>query len=500
MDRKVLLIGLDCAPPELLFDRFLPDLPNIRSLLESGIYGDLKSTVPPITVPAWMSMATGKDPGTLGFYGLRNRTDHSYGRMAIASSRLVREDTLWDILSAAGKRVILVGVPQTYPPRPLNGCMVTSFLTPDTDSPYTYPADLKAEIERVADGYVLDVRDFRTEDKAGLLRQIYEMTEKRFRVARHLMQTRPWDFLMHVEMGTDRIHHGFWRFLDEDHRKYDPRSEFRHAIRDYYRYLDREIGDLVALAGDHTAILLVSDHGAKRIDGGICVNEWLVREGYLRLKTEPVAPAPLDDLEIDWSGTAAWGAGGYYARIFLNVAGREPQGTVPPEAYESVRDELACRLAAIPDPEGRPLPTRVFKPQEIYRTCNGVPPDLIVYFGDLLWRSVGTVGGGCIHTLENDTGPDDANHAQQGVFVLYDGASGNGNRLSDLDIQDVAPTVLSLMQLPIPGDMPGRPVVAGSSAERSDSGPEGGQSGSEDVYSEEEKAALEDRLRALGYL
>ena len=134
MSRKVLVIGLDSAPPELIFHRFVDDLPNIRSLLDSGPHGELNSTIPPITVPAWMSMMTGKDPGTLGFYGLRNRTDRSYSRMAIANSRLVRDDTLWDILSRAGRSVILVGVPQTFPPKPVNGCMITSFLTPDTSS------------------------------------------------------------------------------------------------------------------------------------------------------------------------------------------------------------------------------------------------------------------------------------------------------------------------------------------------------------------------------
>jgi predicted AlkP superfamily phosphohydrolase/phosphomutase len=136
------------------------------------------------------------------------------------------------------------------------------------------------------------------------------MTEKRFKVTRHLMQTRPWDFVMHVEMGTDRIHHGFWRYLDETHRKHDPHSEFCHAIRDYYRYLDREVTTIIDLAGPETAVFIVSDHGAKRIDGGICINEWLMREGYLTLKKQPNTPTALEDLEIDWSKTTAWGAGG----------------------------------------------------------------------------------------------------------------------------------------------------------------------------------------------
>ena len=500
MNRKALIIGLDCAPPELVFDRFLDDLPNIRSLIESGVHGDLNSTIPPITVPAWMCMATGKDPGTLGFYGLRNRVDYSYGPMAIANSSLVKEKTIWDILSSAGKKVILVGVPQTYPPKPVNGCLVTSFLTPDNSSNYTYPEELKAEVETVSDGYVLDVRNFRTDNKAELLEQIYEMTRKRFLVTRHLMQTRPWDFVMHVVMGTDRIHHGFWRFLDETHRKHDPNSPFKNAIRDYYRYLDKEIGELISLGDSETAVLLVSDHGAKRIDGGICVNEWLIREGYLALKSYPGKPVQLEDAEVDWENTRAWGAGGYYARIFLNVSGREPLGTILPEDVESVQTELAEKLSSIPDSDGNPLDTKVYKPLDVYQTVSGIPPDLIVHFGDLNWRSIGTVGGNEIHTLENDTGPDDANHAQQGIFVLRDGKHIETARRAGMDIKDVAPTLLGLMGQRIPTDMQGTSVILDSDSYASVILDNTQADEPEDVYSEEEKKLLEDRLKSLGYL
>jgi predicted AlkP superfamily phosphohydrolase/phosphomutase len=291
---------------------------------------------------------------------------------------------------------------------------------------------------------------------------------------------------MMVEMGTDRIHHGFWHFMDREHRKYEP-GKYEHAIRDYYKYLDEEIGELVGLAGPETVVVLVSDHGAKRIDGGICVNEWLVREGYLKLNAVPESPVPLDQAAVDWASTVAWGAGGYYARIFMNVKGREPQGAVDPADYERIRGELAERLMAIPDEKGHPIPTKVFKPQEIYRACNGVPPDLIVYFGDLFWRSIGQVGGGTIHTFENDTGPDDANHAQYGIFILNDRSGRPGHRVEGLHLRDVAPTVLHLMGQLVPEDMTGR-VIAGEDTKE-------GQ-----VYTAEEEEIIQKRLADLGYL
>ena len=130
--RRVMIIGLDCAAPELVFDRWLNDLPNLRSLYEDGSHGELRSCDPPITVPAWSVMMSSKSPGRLGVYGFRNRADHSYDRYSIANSLAIKEDRLLEILSHKGKRSIVIGVPGTYPPKPLNGTMVTDFLTPDT--------------------------------------------------------------------------------------------------------------------------------------------------------------------------------------------------------------------------------------------------------------------------------------------------------------------------------------------------------------------------------
>jgi predicted AlkP superfamily phosphohydrolase/phosphomutase len=457
-EKRVLVIGLDCATPQLVFERWREHLPTISGLMERGAYGLLQTIVPPITVPAWTSMMTSKNPGRLGFYGFRNRGDYSYEKLVFANSKYVKEDTVWDILSRHGRPVVVLGVPQTYPPKPVNGCLVTCFLTPSTESEYTYPPDLKQEINEAVGGYVLDVENFRTDDKESLLEEIYAMTANRFELARYLMEHKPWDFFMVVEMGIDRIHHGFWKYFDTEHPKYEPGSPYESAIFDYYRYVDDEVGRTLDLLDDRTAVLIVSDHGAKRMDGGICFNEWLIREGYLRLKQQPDRVKRLEPGDVDWAHTKAWGEGGYYGRLFLNVKGREPSGTIPPEDYEKVRDELKRRLEAIEDPEGRKIGTRVFKPQEIYPEVKGIAPDLIVYFGNLDWRSVGSIGLGTVHTFENDTGPDDANHAEYGIFIMYDPGGGPKGKLEGLKLIDCAPTVLRLLGVDIPGDMEGKAI------------------------------------------
>ena len=432
---RLALIGLDCADPDLLRD-LLPQLPTLSALVEEGSFGHLRSVDPPITIPAWMSMMTGVDPGKFGVYGFRNRADYSYTGLRIATSAAFRAETVWDVLGRHGLRSILLGIPGTYPPKPVRGILVSGFLAPGTDSAYTYPAALRDEISRVVGEYILDVRGFRTDDKPWLIEELRRMTERRFALARHLVMHHDWDFFGMVEIGTDRIHHGLWSHYDKAHRKYDPTSPFHDAIPAYYRLIDSEIARLLDAMPADTRVLIVSDHGAQRMEGGIGINEWLIQEGYLTLRDYPDKPTRMGELIeaglVDWSRTVAWGEGGYYGRVFLNVAGREPEGIVPPGDYDRVRAELAAAIAAIPDEDEKPIGTRVLRPEELYSEVNGIPPDLFVYFGDLRWRSIGTVGWNRIHFHENDTGPDDANHAPYGILISRPGDTKTGRSLLEI--------------------------------------------------------------------
>jgi predicted AlkP superfamily phosphohydrolase/phosphomutase len=453
-----MIIGLDCAAPKILFDDMRSELPVISGLMERGVWGELESCDPPITVPAWSCMMSSKDPGTLGFYGFRNRKDHSYDGMTFATNEKMKHDRVWDILSRDGRHVVVLGVPMTFPPRQVNGEMISCFLAPSIESRYTYPEELRDEIAETVGEYMVDVPNFRTDEKERIMRDIKEMTRRRFALARHLRDTRDWDFLMMVEMGTDRLHHGFWRFYDHDHPDYQPGTRWEEEFRAYYRSVDAEIGQLIEGLDDDTAVLVVSDHGAQSMVGGIQVNEWLQREGYLRLAEQPDGVIPIGQATIDWPNTRVWADGGYYSRIFLNVRGREPEGTVDPADYEALRDELIAKLEALGDEQCNPIGTRVFRPQELYHEVNGVAPDLICYFGNLTWRSIGSLGDGRIQVRENDTGPDDANHAKMGVYVM----AGPGMPTAAPEratLFDIAPTVLTAMGYQVPADMQGRSLV-----------------------------------------
>lgn len=495
MSKRVCVIGLDCAAPELVFDRYREYLPTFQRIMASGPHGPLESIIPPITVPAWMCMMTGKDPGTLGIYGFRNRKNHTYHALEFAGSHMVHEPAIWDVAGENGLESLVIGVPLTYPPKPIRGALVSDFLAPDTSSNYTYPSSLREEIAENIGDYILDVRDFRNRDREDLLSEIYAMTDRRFALARHLMNARPWNLSIMVEMGTDRMHHAFWRYMDSEHPLHEPGHPFANAIRDYYIYLDGKIASFIEALDEETTLLIVSDHGAKRMIGGFCFNQWLIAEGYLVLKKNPEGETKFSPDLVDWKRTRAWGDGGYYGRLFLNIAGREPQGIVTPEEVEELKTELTMKLEALPDDHGRLMGTKVYRPERVYSSIKGVPPDLIVYFGDLYWRSVGSLGHPTFWTHTNDTGPDDANHAQKGIFLM--------SRISDLkgvttpadtgwrdglSIFDVAPTALSALGLKAPEGM-GRRSVNSPSAQSADS-----------AYSQEEEAELARRLEELGYI
>lgn len=458
---RVAVIGLDCYDPTLCFERWIDRLPCLRGLMERGRYGTLVSSMPPVTVPAWSCMTSGKDPGTLGIYGFRDRKSRNYGDWTISTSLRVKEPRLWDILTQSGRESIILSVPGTYPiTRPIKGCLVTSFLTPSTTDPkiqYTSPPSLAREIERLVGEYMVDVRMTRGADKKEVLEQIYEMTRRRFKVAGYLIKSCPWDLFFMVEMGPDRIHHAFWSFMDPDHRNHRPGHPLEHAIRDYYVYLDGEIARLIELFDlANTHLWLVSDHGARLLKGSILINQWLYEQCDLAFKTPPMGRVNFDESLVDWPRTRAFAAPGYYGQIFINVRGRDPEGSVAPEEYDACRDGLIARLEAMTGPDGRPLGNKCYKPDKIYKRCNNVPPDLIIIFGDLAWRCSGWVGGEDFFAnaprpqlfhYDDEAAAEDANHAQNGMYLITGPGVRAEGRQDGMSIYDVAPTILAQLGL-----------------------------------------------------
>jgi predicted AlkP superfamily phosphohydrolase/phosphomutase len=455
---RVLAIGLDSVPPTLLFERFLPRMPHVQELLKRSTYGTLLSTDPPITVPAWAVMWSGMDPGTLGIYGFRHRRPGTYWDNYIPSSRTLLQPQVWDRLSRMGKRVCVMGMPPGYPPPRVNGVYISDFMTPDKATDFVSPPELLEEIQRVSGGYEFDVT-FRADDRDRIGAQLTQMTRKHFAVARHLWAKEKWDFFAMHEIGPDRLHHTFWKYFDTKHPRYEENPKFRAVVEEYYTMLDTEIGLLLEAVPHDVRVLLLSDHGSQAMAGGFCINEWLIQKGYLTLKgPRPPAGTPIEKATIDWSKTRAWGAGGYYARIFYNIKGREPEGVLAPADVPKFEAELGDGLRAIRRPDGASLEADVKTPRAVYREVRGDAPDLMVYFGKVDWRSAGTVGYDTLFLAENDTGPDDSVHSFDGLYSITDPKVGAGTRGPTEKLIDIGPTVLSLMGVEVPSNVQGRPI------------------------------------------
>src|SRR6266853_303095 len=224
------------------------------------------------------------------------------------------------------------------------------------------------------------------------------------------------------------------------------------------------------------------------LDGGCAVNAWLIKEWLMVLNHDmPTEVTPFAKLKVNWAKTKVWSEGGYYARVFFNVEDREPRGTIPAAQYESFRDEIKQKFLELKDDKGQPLNSLVFKPEQIYRNVRNVAPDLIVHFGGLYWRSIGTVGHSKIYVQENDTGPDGCNHAQYGMFILAAPNCSLNGEYEGARLLDMAPTLLDLAGYEIPETMQGQSLVAGMEKKSSNSGDEG-------------ERILHDRLAGLGYV
>jgi len=267
---------------------------------------------------------------------------------------------------------VIVGVPLTYPPKRLNGIIVSCLLTPSDAKVFTYPLNEGDNIKHYAqpNRYCFDVNDFRSISKDQLRYEAFDMTKTRFRVVRQLMKEQIWDLFIVAEVGLDRLLH---RFLKDALGEGD--DHYKYVLLEYLQLVDKEIGVLLNNLIDrkNTAVLVVSDHGAVPMDGGFCLNDWLITHGYLAMRQNGKKKKGLSLEEINWDKTLAWGAGGYYGRIFLNLKDRETKGIISQDEKEKVTARLINDL----EMDGKEIGLIGLKPQQVYEKSNGIAPDIM---------------------------------------------------------------------------------------------------------------------------
>jgi len=553
---RTLVIGIDGAT----FDQIIPlvkegRLSHIGALLEQGSWGPLRSTIPPVTAPAWSSFMTGVNPGRHGIYDFRYRDTGTY-ELRTNNLTMNRAPTLWEVLSRHDRRSCLINIPASWPPRPINGFWVTGILTPADATTYTHPPELTEQIRRAIPDYeVWPASVFHpTGREREFLRAIEELTWKRVELFRFLQTLAEWDTAMVVFMGADQVQHAMWHYQDPTHPQYDPDApaEFRDAIAHTYEVIDAAVGALLAEAGQDINVFLVSDHGFGPLDDWFHINTWLIQEGLMVVKPHvksrlkhllfSLGITPLNLYErslrlrlnravahatrhrreetfallrrlfvsfddVDWSRTVAYSIGNA-GPIFINLAGREPQGCIPPERYDETLEMVAERLRRITDPRtGRPLVTEIVFGKDVYAgpyASNG--PDITVFMRDMRVCAYGNTQFSSHRWLTPVYGRTGW-HRMDGILVAAGPGIRQGEQVAGARLWDVYPTILALMDVPIPAGLDGQPLLsllrdAVRERIRYDSqGLEQYYQGEERMgYSVEEEEMMERHLKGLGYV
>lgn len=542
--RRVLVIGLDGGSFNVL-DPLMQQgiMPNLQSIAQEGVRGTLKSTIPPVTGPAWVSFLTGKNPGKHGVFDFVKRAPGGPGREIVTVSD-IKGHTLWTLLGHYGRKSGLLNVPVTYPPPAVDGFVVPGLLTPGKDPGFTYPSSVASELENLVDDYMIDVKWQHYDDgeEERLLTDLVTATQQKKEAALHLFRKFPWDLGVVVFEGPDRLQHALWSyFRPPDSASDSPRAKMIHeGIVDFYRALDSAIGDVKALADEKTTLIVMSDHGFGSLDSRFYINRWLKLRGWLTLKSgrgtavraksvarwlirrtgftqkrfSEIKRKRMDRKnvygflhEIEWLRTRAYAASNTEQGIYLNVAGREPHGVISPgQEYLETREKLLDELRELKHPEtGEPMVTELYKREDIYEgPFRELAPDIVFVLND----------GSCLanvrlrnHLYEKMGDALGAGtHRYSGILMARGPDIRTGSEIDGASIIDVAPTILYLLGVPIPEDMDGGPLknlFAGNRFEQEPPSfvePPPLSQGSEAVLTDEEAEKVKDQLRGLGYL
>jgi len=467
----MLVVGLDgaCWP---LIEEWIKngELPNIKKLRGSGVWGDLESTIPPVTCPAWKCYSTGKNPGKLGVFWW-NEIDLKEKKIRPASALKFKSKEIWDYLNAYGFKTGIIGMPLTYPPKKVDGFMIAG--GPDAGTKgYAYPKGVEEYLRKR--GYKVHpyaVFAGEVKEDGPEVKEILEVIKMRFEIAKELTEMYPVHFLQVTSFYINGpLQHFFYNGT---------------PVKKAWKLVDKEIG---RLAKDFTYTMIMSDHGTSFMRKNVYINAWLKKEGYLyrhRTLSEILVDLGitiqniaylLDKIKlknflakfellrklgeklpentglrrglggeatlegVDWKKTKA---------IAL------PQGPIyipTKENYEELRNELIEKLKKLKDPEtGKNVFQGIYKREEIYwGPYVNKAPDIMVLDDDEYHNR-----GGLLNKEIFGTSEWKGNNARYGLFLLNGPGIKKGEKIPHIHIYDLAPIVLTLFGIKPPEDMDG---------------------------------------------
>jgi len=474
---RVLVIGLDGATPEIMFKLAEKgDLSNIKDLISHGAYGKLKSTIPPLSPTAWASLATGVNPGKHGIYGYsvsRNVYEEGFPRISLENMGVY---TIWELASLYGKKVCVISYPFTYPPKPVNGILLSGMGAPRSRN-FVYPAELeKFLVDEI--GYYPDYdRKCLTDEK------LYDEEMNRYisgvhRAAKHFLQHFDWDLLVAVFVEPDTAQHFFWHRMDK--------------ILKCYVEMDHIVGDLVKIArsiDEKTHIFIISDHGGRPLNKLVVLNNWLIKEGWLKLRKRALSeilrkfginrenikrilervrlskivketglkaswlPSKTKGIwDIDWDKTLAY-AHQTYGQIFINYDKVKTR-----EDIIRLANQIANKLKDLTDPEdGQLIVKEIYLKHQIFSGSRAYDaPDIYVVPNDgydfIAFHPQSDMNSLILQSPRSGT------HSQEGI-IICNGPGIKKGLCIDASIVDIAPTVLYLLDIPIPTYIDGKPLL-----------------------------------------
>lgn len=500
--RRVMVIGLDGAT----FDLIKPwveegKLPNFKKLLLEGCHGVLESTTPSATIPAWPSFFTGCNPGKHGFYDFFKERSNSYDMtVELHPSKAVKQPTLWQILSDFDKKVALLSIPGTYPPKRVNGFMVTGLLTPPNVK-FTYPPEFQDELKEKIGGYNLFFSVLSAKNPDILLEDLEKTLFNRVKAVEYIWKEKRPDFLMMVDNGTDRAEHELWKFIDIKNPLYDPDEvkRFGNPLLKYYQTVDKTLERIRDMLDEDTILIIMSDHGQGPLRKFVNLNMFLIKEGYMVIKKNALSklkyqlfsigftPRNIYNLlreigieryasdnlsqerklsllnkmffstkDINWKETVAFSSG-VTGAITINVKGRQSQGIINKnDDYAEVRKKIIDQLLQLYDKEikGKVI-NKVYKREEIYYgpyldnapDIVAVPSEGYEFFG---------MFGFPFNQIIMPTFGNSGSHRRNGIFIAIGKDIKKDTKIKNANIIDLAPTILHIMDAPIPINVDGK--------------------------------------------
>src|SRR5215467_514791 len=435
---RVIVVGLDGATLDIMKPMMAEGrLKNFSKLAHEGTMGKLTSTILPLSATAWNTFSTGTNPGKHGIYDFSRRVPGTYTHAPVTSKERTGK-TLWEYLSEAGKKCLIINVPLTYPPEPVNGIMISGFPYPEGRRDYAIPKAVLDQIEKelgITHLHKPSPHFLKPGDERKLMDDLLKITSDQAKVVVHLMRSEPWDLLATVFDATDVVSHFFWQYIDKDNPQYDEEKakEFGPLFYDIYDSVDTAFGQIREELRDDDNVFVISDHGFGPVYYAVYMNNWLLENKYLKLRStmgtrfrrgmfrigvttdflfrtakrlglvgsktyaygkrsrslELAKALSLSLDDIDWDETLVYSYGNY-GQFFLNVKGREPRGKVDRgDQYNRLRDELKSKVRELKDPKtGRILFDIIYTNEEVYSGPQfDVAPDIVFFDSTMTYRA-----------------------------------------------------------------------------------------------------------------